>query len=169
MANPLTLILPLKPEITPEAILTALGQQQAQIDEALKNTQVVHFARFVVLGGTTPNLQPTGEGPYRLAVITSYDGDFDAYIQDFVNIVGAIFDEILSMTSDGGDKLVPVSQHVPAFTAYVAKNDASQQPPNSALSLWGAYSATVPQVLSALAAAGIGQDSPAAPAAAAGA
>ena len=53
-----------------------------------------------------------------LAVITEYDGDFDAYIQDFVAKVGPIFDVLLSFTV-GGKEVTPVAQHISAFIAYV--------------------------------------------------
>lgn len=114
----------------------------------LAPTERTPFARFVVLDPSTPNLQPGPTGPYKLAIITTYDNDFDSYIQDFVNNIGMIFDTTLSLTTDG-DHLVPVSENLAAFTEYVSKNDASRNAPNDALTQYSAYTCTVQQVLAA--------------------
>ena len=147
MANPLTFVMPLAEGVDPAKLQAALGQLQAQIDAALEAVGTVHFARFVVFDRSSPNLQPrSADGPFSLAIITSYDGDFDVYIQDFVNQLGPIFDELLKFSADGGG-LVPVASNVQAFTEYIAANDASQQPPNKEFSLYSAYPYTVQQVL----------------------
>lgn len=148
MANPLTLILPLKEGVDLQALGGLIAASEAKIEEALKAIGTVHYARFVVLDASTPNLQPGPTGPYKLAVITTYDSDFDTYIQDFVNHIGPIFDAVMSMTSDAAS-IVPVSQNVAAFTEYVAKNDASRNPPNRDFTLYSAYPCTVQQVLAA--------------------
>ncbi len=148
MANPLTLLMPLAENVNIAEIAATLHASQPQIDQALTTVGTVHFARFVLLDRSAPNLQPNstapGAGPFVLGVMTEYDGDFTVYIQDFVNQLGPIFDALLKFTADGAD-LVPVSQHVQAFTAYIAANDASQHAPNQ--TLYSAYAATVQQVL----------------------
>jgi hypothetical protein len=151
MANPLTLIMPLKAGADLKALQGLLTQQRGAIDAALKSIGSVHFARFVIFDASSANLQPsaTSTGPFTLAVITSYDGDFNLYIQDFVNQIGLIFDVLLHFTADGAG-LAPVKLHLKEFTAYVARNDASQQPPNSGMSLYSAYSSTVQEILSAV-------------------
>jgi hypothetical protein len=149
MANPLTLILPLKEGIDLQQLGGLIAMTEPKIEEALKAIGTVHYARFVVFDAATPNLQPGPTGPYKLAVITTYDDDFDTYIQDFVNHIGMIFDALMSMTSDGGDALVPVNDHVAEFTAYVSRNDASRNPPNDKFTLYGAYPSTVQEVLAA--------------------
>ena len=138
-ANPLTLILPLAAGTDLQKVAAALAGNQEKIDNALTSVGTVHFARFVLFDSSTENLQPdlsrgtTGDH-FKLAVITAYDGNFNAYIQDFVNEVGDIFDLLLSFTSDG--------QHcIP-----VAKNDASQPPNNG---LYAAYPQSVQQILAA--------------------
>jgi hypothetical protein len=150
MANPLTFILPLKPGVDLTDLAAAIAAEQPTIDAALEAIGTVHFARFVLLDGSSPNLQPKpgGTGPFSLAVITSYDGDFDVYIQDFVNKLGLVFNALLSFSADGAG-LVPVASNVAAFTAYIAANDASQQPPNNKFPLYNAYHYTVQQVLAA--------------------
>jgi hypothetical protein len=145
VANPLTLIIPLKEG----ADLSQIGKAQPEIDAALNAVGTVHYARFVVFDRSAPNLEPQGAtGPFSLAVITSFDGDFDVYIQDFVNKLGPIFDAFLSISADGAG-LIPVAQHVQEFTAYVAANNASQQPPNSGFGMYSAYPQTVQQVRAA--------------------
>ena len=132
MANPLTLLMPVVPGSDPAAIAATLAKYQQQIDDALTSVGTVHYARFLLLDRPSPNLQPgTGKGPFVLAVITAYDGDFNAYIQDFVAQLGAVFDALLAFTV-GGKAVIPVADHISAFTAYVQNNDASQHAPNRA-------------------------------------
>lgn len=146
--SPLTLIMPLEPGLHPNDLLHLLGQQQGAIDQALGVVGTVHYARFVLFDASSPNLQPMANstGPFQLAVITTYDGDFDLYIQDFVKELGPVFDALLGVTADGAD-LVPVKDHVTQFTAWVAANDASQRPPNSLLSQYAAYPYGVQTIL----------------------
>jgi hypothetical protein len=148
MANPLTFIMPLAADADVEQLMTALGSQSGAIDGALAQIGTVHFARFVLFDTAAPNLLPTpgSKGPFGLSVITDYDGDFDIYIQAFVSILGPVFDELLKFSSDGAD-LIPVKDHVTEFEAYIKANDASQQPPNNAFSLYSAYPYTVQQIL----------------------
>jgi len=148
MANPLTLLMPVVPGTDPNAIAAVLAKYNAQIDEALTSVGTVHYARFLLLDTSVPNLQPgAGKGPFVLGVITEYDGDFNAYIQDFVAKLGAIFDALLAFTV-GGKKVTPVADHIAAFTAYIQQNDASQHPPNGGL--YQAYPQTVQQILAAI-------------------
>jgi hypothetical protein len=146
--NPLTLIMPLKQGVGLGQLQQVLAQQQGAIDHALGVVGTVHYARFVLFDSSSPNLQPlpSSTGPFQLAVITTYDGDFNIYIQDFVKELGPVFDALLTLTSDGGD-LVPVKDHVTQFTAWVAANDASQQPPNNQFSQYAAYPYGVQKIL----------------------
>jgi len=148
MANPLTLVIPLAEGSDPLNLEGALSALQPKIDAALEAVGTVHYARFVLLDGSKPNLQPSPSsiGPFSLGVITSFDGDFDVYIQDFVNQLGPVFDALLQFAADGAG-LVPVAEHVEEFIAYVAANDATQQPPNSTFKMYNAYPYTVQEVL----------------------
>jgi len=148
MANPLTLVMPLAEGLPLSLLEQALAGQREAIDGALEAVGTVHYARFVIFDGASPNLQPKAgaTGPFSLAVITSYDGDFDVYIQDFVNKLGPVFDALLSFTADG-KQLVPVAENVEALSAYVAANDVTRQPPNNGFPLYNAYPYTVQQVL----------------------
>lgn len=149
MASPLTLLLPVIPGTNPQTIGENLAQYNAQLDAALQSIGTVHYARILLLDASTPNLQPSGNpnSSYVIAVITEYDGSFDAYINDFVSQVGMVFDALLENVV-GGPELVPVANNVAAFEAFVAQNDASQHAPNN--SLFQAYTATVQTILASL-------------------
>ena len=145
MANPLTLLMPIIPGTDPNAVVELLEKYSTQINEALTSVGTVHYARFLLLDTSVPNLQiGTGKGPFVLGVITEYDGDFNAYIQDFVAKLGPIFDAMLAFTV-GGKDVTPVADHFSAFAAYIQQNDVSQHPP--AFGLFEAYPLTVQQVL----------------------
>ena len=149
MANPLTLLMPITAGTNPAMVAGAIAKSQPQIDQGLTAVGTVHFARFLLLDASAPNLQPgTGsQGPFILGVITSYDGDFNAYIQDFVDQIGEVFDALLPFVV-GGSALVPVKNNVAAFTSFIQANDASQHAPNT--SLYSAYPQTVQQILASL-------------------
>lgn len=148
MANPLTFIMPLKEGVNLVELAEVLHKNQATIDNALEQVGTVHFARFVLFDNSAPNLLPSPEskGPFCLSVITDYDGDFDAYINAFVQYLGPIFNTLLGFSANG-ESLIPVDQNVKAFEQYITKNDASQEPPNQELSLYSAYPYTVQQIL----------------------
>ncbi len=114
--NPLTLIMNIK---SPEdfAQLNGLLQkiQGAPPDRnpvwvALNKLKTVHFARFVFLANNT-----------QLAVITTYDGSFEKYINDFIDEIGDVFNALLAHMSDAPP--LPVQKNRDAFLAYVKKND----------------------------------------------
>lgn len=148
--SPLTLIMPLMEGADLGKLQQLLVEQRSAIDAALGAVGTVHYARFVVFDASSANLQPSpsSKGPFKLAVITTYDGDFDTYIQDFVQQLGDVFDALLEFTTDGAG-LVPVKDNVAKFTAWIAANDSSQQPPTNQFSLYAAYPYTVQQVLAA--------------------
>ena len=76
---------------------------------ALNSLRNVHFARFVFLNKT------------HLAVITTYDGTFEAYINEFIDAIGDVFNQLLARM-DGAPPL-PVQKNRDAFLAYVRAND----------------------------------------------
>jgi hypothetical protein len=159
MANPLTLILPIEDGQLP-ALMKALAGQQQNIGQALIDLGIVHYARSVIVDASARNLQPsppfTG-GPYSIAIVTEYDGDFNSYIQEFVDKIGDAFNIVLKYVV-GGSAVLPVQQNLAAFQAFLAANDMSQQKnvPNG--QLFSAYPQTVQKILGAfppsLAAAG---------------
>jgi len=114
--SPLTLVMNIKSPQAYEELKALLNQiQSAPPDKnpimmALTALHNVHFARFVFLGNNT-----------QLAVITTYDGTFDAYINEFIDAIGDIFNALLERM-DGAPPL-PVQKNRDAFLAYVRAND----------------------------------------------
>ncbi|HEY6324838.1 MAG TPA: hypothetical protein VJA16_25100 [Thermoanaerobaculia bacterium] len=148
MASPLTLLMPVLPGITPQAIAAGMAQYGPQLDAALNSIGTVHYARTLILDPQAPNLQPSATSTsFVLGIVTEFDGSFDKYIQDFVTVVGPVFDALLQFVV-GGAAVTPVAQNVPAFEAFIKENDASQHPPNGGL--FQAYTATVQTIIASL-------------------
>lgn len=155
MANstkPLSLFMPVLPGITMNAILSAQAAGSEQAHQALISIGTVHFARFLLLDTSKPNLQPdmaAADVPCNtlvMAVLTEYDGDFDAYIHDFVAQLGEVFNTNLQFVV-GGAAVTPVQNNVPGFNAFIKANDASQHSPNTGL--FAAYPQTTQLVIAA--------------------
>ena len=152
MTSPLSLFMPVLPGTKLASIIGALLQNQSAIDAALASIGTVHFARFLLLDRAQPNLQPKllhAEQPSDtlvIAVITDYDGSFDAYISDFCAQLGPVFDALLAFVV-GGAAVSPVQNNVAAFEAFITANDASQHQPNTGL--YAAYPQTVQLILAA--------------------
>ncbi|MGH9277803.1 MAG: hypothetical protein ACRD12_06800 [Acidimicrobiales bacterium] len=127
-SHPLTLIMPIRKDADLEALWGIIESNKPTIGETLDQVGTVHYSRFMLFDASADNFQPSLRspgGPYRLAVITTYDGDFDLYIEDFALRLGNVFDAILGFTTDGGG-LVPVEENLVAFTDWIRNNDASQ-------------------------------------------
>jgi hypothetical protein len=77
---------------------------------ALNKLRNVHFARFVFLNNNT-----------QLAVITTYDGTFETYINEFIDAIGDVFNALLQRMESAPP--LPVQQHRAEFLAYVKAND----------------------------------------------
>ncbi len=120
--NPLTLIMQIKSPADAVALKGMLTHFQSMprdvnpIDVALDKLAKVHFARFVFLDNDT-----------RLAIITSYDDAFEDCINDFVNVIGDIFNALLAHMSDA--PALPVQQNRAAFLEYVRRNDLQSYGP----------------------------------------
>ena len=114
--RPLTLIMPITSPEDAAALRALFGHLQSQPPEvnpvrvALGKIGTVHFARFTFLDDDS-----------KLAVITSYDGRFDTYINEFVNEIGDVFDKILAHVADAPP--LPVTVHRQEFLRYVADHD----------------------------------------------
>jgi hypothetical protein len=121
VASPLTLVMNIK-SLSDYGELKALvhGLQALPPDKnpivtALTRLKTVHFARFVFLSES------------QLAVITTYDGSFDDYIDAFVNEIGGVFDKLLAHMKDAPP--LPVSDHREEFLAYIKQHDLTCVPP----------------------------------------
>jgi len=114
--NPLTLIMQIKSAADYEALAKLLHEIQSAPPEknpiwvALTKLNIVHFARFVFLENNT-----------KLAVITTYDGKFEDYINEFIDEIGNVFNALLSHM-DGAPPL-PVQKNRQEFLDYVRAND----------------------------------------------
>lgn len=114
--SPLTLIMKIKSPADYEQLNGMLRQMQSlpiaqnPIWNALQKIGTVHFARFVFLENNT-----------RLAVITTYDGSFNKYINDFIDEIGDVFNALLAHM-DGAPTL-PVQANRDEFLDYVRAND----------------------------------------------
>lgn len=149
MANPLCLMMPILPGTNLVAVAATLAEYQQQIATALEKIGTVHYARFMLLDRSQPNLLPdlTSSAPSNslvFGVITEYDGDFNQYIGDFAAQLGDVFDALLQFVV-GGAALKPVINNVAAFEAFITANDASQHKPNAGL--YSAYPLTVQKIL----------------------
>jgi hypothetical protein len=119
--HPLTLVMTIaSPEAraTLEATLQhlqSLPPEHNPIRTALDAIGTVHFARFVFLDET------------RLAIITTYDGDFDAYVNEFVDHIGEVFDALLAHVADAPP--LPVQQHRDEFLHFLTAHDLGCIPP----------------------------------------
>ncbi|MGY1679122.1 hypothetical protein ACI78Z_00285 [Geodermatophilus sp. SYSU D01176] len=121
MQNPLTLVMPIKSPEDREGLqvaierLQSLPREENPIIQAFEALRTVHFARLVFLDDT------------RLALITTYDGDFDRYINDFVDHIGPVFDLLLQFMADPPP--IPVQSHPHEFLDYVHRHDLGCLPP----------------------------------------
>ena len=136
MANALSLFMPVLPGTTLGALAQLLVEAQPEINKALESIGTVHFARFLLLDRSQPNLLPNmadAENPSDtlvIAVITEYDGSFDDYINDFVAQLGGVFDALLAYVI-GGAAVSPVNKNVQAFLKFIKANDGAQNLPNN--------------------------------------
>ena len=123
VASPLTLVMDIKSPGDFVALKAKIDQMQGlppdqnPIIRALTELKTVHFARFVFLNEK------------QLAVITTYDGSFEDYIDSFVDKIGGVFDEILKHVADPPPTSVKLPQNRKAFLAYVKKHDLTAIPP----------------------------------------
>ncbi len=119
--SPLTLVMPIRSPEDSAALhatienLQALPREQNPIIRALDEIATVHFARFVFLDET------------RLAVITTYDGDFATYINDFVDHIGDVFNALLQHMAEAPP--LPVQAHRQEFLDYIRRHDLGCVPP----------------------------------------
>jgi hypothetical protein len=126
--NPLNLMLNIQPgkNLT---VLKYLEENQDKINAALTKVGTVHFARFLAIPGTQ-----------YLFVITAYDGDFNAYIQAFTNLLGDVFNLLLSCVDPAPP--LPVQQNIAAFQDFVKKYNLptglySAYPDCTVVQIWG--------------------------------
>jgi len=118
--TPLTCIMPIRSPENYKALAALLPIAKPKIDEALAQIGTVHFARFVFLQNNT-----------QLAIITTFDGPFGKYINDFAHFIGPVFDAVFEHIVDPPP--LPVNKNTDAFVAWV---DAHNAPPSGFFSAY---------------------------------
>lgn len=114
--NPLTLMMKAKDAESWAGLRQAVEHIQSLPDDknpvvvALNKIGTVHFARFAFLDDTQ-----------QLAVITSYDGEFEVYINEFINEIGEVFNELLKHVMNAPP--LPVQTYRQEFLKYVRAVD----------------------------------------------
>jgi cytochrome P450 len=110
--NALTAVMEIKqPQaLHARALKLILSQAYQQVVDVLDQVGTVHFARFVFLEHDT-----------KLALITTYDGAFDNYIENYIEVAGDLFDLMLEHIKDAPP--LPVRQFRDEFIAYVERAD----------------------------------------------
>jgi hypothetical protein len=96
--NILNLTLPLKQDADSQAKLKQFAQQfptayLPKVMEVLKQSQMVHYCRFVVIG----------EPPRYLQVLTEYDTDFRTYTDFFANRLHDFFGLLFALVEGAPD------------------------------------------------------------------
>jgi hypothetical protein len=127
----LNLYLPLKTPAQFPALAAEIKAAQPTVYEALASLHYVHFARFL------------GSPDYSaLWVITTFDGEIEPYIMDFVGVLGDVFTALLLYVRDAPP--LPVQRFAREFVEFVIANNVSTE-------VWSAYpSRTVIDVLDTL-------------------
>jgi len=105
--QPLSLVLQLKAGSAPQPKLLNL------VDPGVPD--ILHFAWLIAL-----------DGKGKLLLSTVYDGDFDLYLDKFIDSSHAAFDAFLPLVQDGPP--VPVLENRQAFHDFVRKNNISPVP-----------------------------------------
>ncbi len=116
----LNLFLPLKAPVQMPALLALIAEAKPTVFKQLALLDYVHFARFL----------PSPDGS-TLWVITTFDGDLDPYILDFVGVVGDVFTQILYFIK--GAPPLPVQRYPREFVAFVNAHNIPQA------DVWSAY------------------------------
>lgn len=113
--NPLTMVMKVKSPEDYAALqktvehLQSLPPDKNPVTIALNKIVTVHFARFTFLDND------------QLAVITSYDGDFEVYINEFINEIGDVFNMLMEHVEEGPP--LPVQTYRQEFLRYIRAHD----------------------------------------------
>lgn len=91
----LNLTLPIKQDLVTKAKLVFLQNKfnrelKDKVDQALKKSNIVHFARFVFIGDD------------YLQILTEYDGNFRSYTDFFAKHLKEVFEELFTIV-EGAD------------------------------------------------------------------
>lgn len=98
------------------ALRILLTHAYQRVVDILDTVGTVHFARFIFLENDT-----------KLALITSYDGTFETYMKNYIEVAGNLFDLMLEHIKDAPP--LPVQQYRNEFIEYVRRIDAVSDSP----------------------------------------
>lgn len=98
------------------ALRVLLTHAYQQVVDILDKVGTVHFARFIFLENDT-----------KLALMTSYDGTFETYMKNYIEVAGDLFDLMLEHIQDAPP--LPVQQYRNEFIEYVRRIDAVSDSP----------------------------------------
>ena len=113
-------------EIHANALKLLLAEKFTSVKALLNRVGTVHFARFVFL-----------ENDSKLALITTYDGSFDNYIKNYIELAGELFDAML--THMQGAPPLPVRQYRQEFVDYVRRVDLTAPERAPTVAFYSAY------------------------------
>ncbi|POZ61679.1 hypothetical protein [Chromobacterium alticapitis] len=149
MANPLTLMLPLRADAEASALLEAIHAGQDTLNRALSLVDTLHFARLLLLDRAAPDLRPgpTLSGNHVLAMLAEYDGELEDCIRSLARELGPQLDSLLAFV-DGGSRLVPAIACISELADFVSQHDVSRGP--AGLAHFEAYRATAREIAAAL-------------------
>lgn len=116
----LNLWLPLKAPVQMPALLALIRTERDEVFKQLGLLDYVHFARFL----------PSPDGSV-LWVITTFDGDLEPYVMDFVGVIGDVFTKILYFIKDAPP--LPVQKYPRDFVAFINRQNIPKA------DVWSAY------------------------------
>ena len=112
--NALNLVLKVKEPIAQNAaaLRVVLGKLTP---EGLNNVGTVHFGRFLFMDDDT-----------KFLLFTAYDGTFEAYVNDFINETGEIFNA-LGQFVEHPEGVFPVQENRKGFIEFVREHDVKEE------------------------------------------
>lgn len=122
--NPLTMVMKAKSPEDYAALqqlishFHALPPKQNPVTLALNKIGTVHFARFAFLGND------------QIGVITTYDGDFAVYINEFIDTICDVFNALIAHVENASP--LPVQTYRQEFLDYVRSVDVGATTPQGA-------------------------------------
>jgi len=90
-----------------------LFEGQDELLAGLNNVGTIHFARFTVVAG-------------NLCMFSEYDGEFTAYIRDFIGMIGNAFDALMPHLKNA--PTTPVEENADEFVEWIRQRDTFQMP-----------------------------------------
>ena len=106
--SPLAIVMPLRTPVAlyADKLKAIIAVGAPRIEFKLAESNHVHFAWFLLLDNDS-----------QLALFTTFDGDFDAYLKHFALEVGSLFDKLFECLADPPP--LPVEQYPDEFVAKV--------------------------------------------------